>query len=230
MQNVEERYERSGKASPCYLDQKDLLNLTRIIQETFSKPEIDRYFRVSTTLGNARVFSSSMDDFLVQKDLPEKITELSLWIEGWDQRTRFDKNVLLDFSRYSVQLHVEGTDPVWVYDKYNNIMKFLKDKRAWYWPVIMLEKFIIFCLTIMLIASLIISYKLRKASDYVSNIALLGVWSLLIFSDTRKIWPYSILQLKGTKAGFDKENIFMVAVIAILILVLLDLILRPFLG
>lgn len=230
MQNVEERYERSGKASPCYLDQKDLLNLTRIIQETFSKPEIDRYFRVSTTLGNARVFSNSMDDFLVQKDLPEKITELSFWIEGWDQRTRFDKNVLLDFSRYSVQLHVEGTDPVWVYDKYNNIMKFLKDKRAWYWPVIMLEKFIIFCLTIMLIASLIISYKLRKASDYVSNIALLGVWSLLIFSDTRKIWPYSILKLKGTKAGFDKENIFMVAVIAILILVLLDLILRPFLG
>ena len=197
MQNVEKRYERSGKARPCYLDQKDLLNLARIIQETFSKPEIDRYFRVSTTLGNTRVFSNSMDDFLVQKDLPEKITELSFWIEGWDQRTRFDKNVLLDFSRYSVQLHVEGTDPVWVYDKYNNIMKFLKDKRAWYWPVIMLEKFIIFCLTIMLIASLIISYKLRKASDYVSNIALLGVWSLLIFSDTQKNLAVFNLEIEG---------------------------------
>jgi len=230
MHNVEKRYQRSGKARPCFLDQKDLVDLTHVIQETFTKPEIDRYFRVSTTLGNTRVFSNSMDDFLVQKDLPEKITELSFWIEGWDQRTRFDKNVLLDFSRYSVQLHVEGTDPVWVYDKYNNIMKFLKDKRAWYWPVIILEKFIIFCMTIMLIAGLILSYKLGKVSNYVSNIALLGVWSLLIFSDTRKIWPYSFLKLKGTKSALDKENILMVAILAILILVLFDFIFGPLFG
>lgn len=230
MQNVEKRYERSGKARPCLLDQKDLVNLAHIIQETFSKPEIERYFRVSTTLGNTRVFSNSMEDFLVQKDLPEKITELSFWIEGWDQKTRFDKNVLLDFSRYSIQLHVEGTDPVWVYDKYNIIMKLLKDKRAWYWPIIMLEKFIIFCMTIMLVASLILSYKLRKTSNYISDFALLGVWSLLIFSDTRKIWPYSFLKLKGAKSALDKENIFMVAIIVILILVLLDYIFWPLLG
>ena len=230
MQNVEKRYERSGKAKPCVLDQEDLLKLAHVIQETFSKPEIDRYFRVSTTLGDTRVFSNSMGDFLVQKDLPEKITELSFWIEGWDRRTRFDKNVLLDFSRYSVQLHVEGTDPVWVYDKYNNIMKFLKEKRAWYWPVIMLEKFIIFCMTMMLIASLILSYKLSKVSNFVSDIALLGVWSFLIFSDTRKIWPYSFLKLKGTKTAFDKENILMVAILAILIMVLLEVIASSFFG
>jgi hypothetical protein len=56
MQNVEKRYERSGKARPCFLDQKDLVNLAHIIQETFSKPEIERYFRVSTTLGNTAQF------------------------------------------------------------------------------------------------------------------------------------------------------------------------------
>ena len=230
MQNVEKRYERRGKARPCFLDQEDLLKLAHVIQETFTKPEIDRYFRVSTTLGDTRVFSNSMDDFLVQKDLPEKITELSFWIEGWDKRTRFDKNVLLDFSRYSVQLHVEGTDPVWVYDKYNNIMKFLKEKRAWYWPIIILEKFIIFCMTMMLIASLILSYKLSKVSNFVSDIALLGVWSFLIFSDTRKIWPYSFLKLKGTKTAFDKENLLMVAILAILIIVLLEVIASSFFG
>ena len=230
MENVEKRYERSGKARPCFLDQEDLLNLAHAIQETFTKPEIDRYFRVSTTLGDSRVFSNSMDDFLVQKDLPEKITELSFWIEGWDQRTRFDKNVLLDFSRYSVQLHVEGTDPVWVYDKYNNIMKFLKDKRAWYWPVIMLEKFIIFCMTLMLIASLIISYRLMKTVNYVSDIALLGVWAFLILSDTRKIWPYSLLKLRGTKRAFDKENILMVAILAVMIIVLLEVFVASFYG
>jgi hypothetical protein len=230
MQDVEKRYERSGKARPCALDREDLLNLAHLIQETFTKPEIDRYFRVSTSLGNTRVFSNSMDDFLVQKDLPAKISDLSFWIEGWDQRTRFDKNVLLDFSRYSVQLHVEGIDPVWVYDKYNSIMKFLRNKRAWYWPVIILEKLIIFCMTIILIASLIISYKLGKASNYISGLALLGIWSLLIFSDTRKIWPYSFLKLSGSKTALDKENILMAAIIIILILVLLDFILGPFFG
>ncbi len=230
MQNLEKRYERSGKAKPCFLDQEDLANLARLIQEGFSKPEIDRYFRVSTTLGNSRVFSTSMEDFLLQNSLPNKITELSFWIEGWDQRTRFDKNVLLDFSRYSVQLHVEGTDPVWVYDKFNHIMNFLKAKRAWYWPVIMLEKFNIFCLTIILIASLVFSYRTKRIINYLSDIALLGVWSFLILADTRKIWPYSLLKLKGGKSVFDKENLLMAGILAIMLLVLLNIILLPFLG
>ncbi len=227
MQNVETRYERSGKARPCLLDQEDLLQLARLIQETFTKPEIDRYFRVSTTLGNTRIFANSVSDFLVQKGLPDKVSDMSFWIEGWGQRTRFDKNVLLDFSRYSVQVHVEGTDPVWVYDKYLQIMKFLKDKSAWYWPIIKLEKFIIFCLTMMLIASLVLSYKVPKAINYVGNLALLGVWSVLILADTRKIWPYSLLKLKGPKFAFDKENILMIATLLILILVFLEIIILP---
>lgn len=229
MQNLEKRYERSGKAKPCFLDQEDLANLARLIQEGFTKPEIDRYFRVSTTLGNSRVFSTSMAEFLLQDSLPDKITDLSFWIEGWDQRTRFDKSVLLDFSRYSVQLHVEGTDPVWVYDKFNHIMKFLKDKRAWYWPVIMLEKFNIFCLTIILIASLVFSFQAKRTINYVSDIALLGIWSFLILVDTRKIWPYSLLKLKGEKSAFDKENLLMVGILVIIFLILLNIILSPLL-
>jgi hypothetical protein len=230
MQTVEKRYERSGKARPCLLDQEDLVNLAGVIQETFSKPEIDRYFRISTTLGHTRVFSNSVDEFLAQKDLPERVSELSFWIEGWGQRTRFDKNVLLDFSRYSIQLHVEGTDPVWVYDKYTKIRNFLKDKRAWYWPIILLEKFIIFCITMVLIASLVASFRLRKTISYVSDLALLGVWSFLVFSDTRKIWPYCVLRLKGSKTALNKENLLMIGILVVLILVFLELILSSLLG
>ncbi len=230
MQTVEKRYERSGKPRPCLLDQKDLVNLAGVIQETFSKPEIDRYFRISTTLGHIRVFSNSIDEFLVQKDLPDRISELSFWIEGWDKRTRFDKNILLDFSRYSVQLHVEGTDPVWVYDKYTKIMNFLKDKRAWYWPIILLEKFIIFCITLVLIASLVFSLRLRKPLNYASDLALLAVWAFLVLSDTRKIWPYSLLRLKGSKTALYKENLLMIGILIILILVFVEIILSSLLG
>ncbi|HEX9882357.1 MAG TPA: hypothetical protein VGA79_00165, partial [Desulfobaccales bacterium] len=54
--------------------------------------------RVSTNLGNTRVFSSSPEDFLNQKEFPDQVTDLSFWIEGWDQKTRFDKVVLLDLA------------------------------------------------------------------------------------------------------------------------------------
>ena len=156
MDHLEKRYEKQGKARPCFLDQDDLVNLARIVQETFTRPEIERYFRVSTNLNGTRVFCNSMADFLVQQDLPDRVHDLTFWIEGWGQKTRFDKTILLDFSRYSVQVKVEGTDPVWVFDKYNRIMKFLRDKSAWYWPVISFEKPIIFSITILLISSMIL--------------------------------------------------------------------------
>ena len=68
------------------------------------------------------------------EELGDRMADLSFWIEGWDQKTRFDKNILLDFSKYSIQLNVEGTDPVWVYDTYNSITNYLKNKTAWYCP------------------------------------------------------------------------------------------------
>ncbi len=222
MQNIQERYERSSKVRPCCLDQEDLVALAHLIQETFTRPEIERYFRVSTTQGQTRVFSNSMGDFLVQKDLPDQITDLSFWIEGWGHRTRFDKNVLLDFSRYSVQLHVEGTDPVWVYDKFSQIMKFLKARTAWYWPVIMLEKFIIFMMTVMLVISLMLSCQPPTPSQYIGKIALLGIWSFLLFCDTRKIWPYSHLRVKGTKSLVNKENLIMAGILVMLLGILLE--------
>jgi len=222
MDHIEKRYEKSGKARPCFLEQEDLVNLARIVQETFTRPEVDRYFRVSTTLGGTRVFCNSIGDFLVQKDLPDRVHDLSFWIEGWGQKTRFDKTVLLDFSRYSVQLKVEGTDPVWVYDKYNHLMKFLKRKSAWYWPLITFEKAIIFSITILLISSMILSYELGEPVYYLGKIAMLGIWSVSVFYDTRKIWPYSILRLKGTEPILSKENLFMVVTLIILVLIVLE--------
>lgn len=229
MDAVKKRYQKSGKARPCFLDQDDLVNLAGIIQESFARPEIERYFRVSTTLNETRVFCNSIGDFLVQKDLPDRVTGLSFWIEGWDEKTRFDKTVLLDFSRYSVQLNVEGIDPVWVYDKYNRIMKFLRHKTAWYWPVIMSEKIITFSVTILLISSMILSYRLGEPVYLVGKIVMLGIWSFTVFYDTRKIWPYAVLRLKGTEPVFSRQNISMALILIILVAIVLEGFILPFL-
>lgn len=220
MPNVEKRYEKKGRIKPCCLDKNDLVQLTKIIQETFSKPEVERYFKVSTTFGETRVFSNSMEDFLQQKGLPKKITELAFWIEGWEEESRFDKNVLLDFSQSAIQLSVEGTDPVWVYDKYNKIVKFLSTKTAWYWPIITLERFLIFITTLILISNVILSFGKRERFIYIDEAILIGLWIFLVFFDTRKIWPYPNIVVTGEKSIFSKEN---VATIIILLLLMASL-------
>jgi len=217
MANIEKRYERKGSIRPCSLDKNDLQNLAAIIQETFTKPEIDRYFRVSSNLGNTRVFANSVEDFFNQKDFPDQITDLSFWIEGWDQKTRFDKVVLLDFSKYSIQLSVEGIDPVWVYDKYIKITKFLKNKSAWYWPLIIMEKFVIFAITLLLISNIIISIRGREVAYYFDKIALLALWGFLVLYDTRKVWPYADIRIKGNKSKFNKESLILVLLILLLV-------------
>ncbi|MGB8990789.1 MAG: hypothetical protein WCD80_01915 [Desulfobaccales bacterium] len=147
-----------------------------------------------------------------------RVSDLSFWIEGFDQKNRFDKNILLDFSKYSVQLNVEGTDPVWVYDKYNKLTKFLKGKTAWYWPIILLEKIIIFFITLALISNIIIAVKKGNPAYYLDKIGLLAVWMFLVFYDTRKLWPYSSIRLTEASFFHSRENIFMLAMILVIIL------------
>jgi hypothetical protein len=227
---LEKRYEKQGRVRPCILHRDDIYALGQVIQETFSKPEIERYFRISTTIGQTRVFANSIDHLLDQEELGGQVNDLSFWMEGFDQKNRFDKNILLDFSKYSIQLNVEGTDPVWVYDKYNKLMKFLRSKTAWYWPMIMLEKIIIFFITLALLTNIIIAAKKGNPAYYLDKIGLMGVWIFLVFYDTRKIWPYSSIRL--TEVGFfhSKENIFMLAMVLVIILAIIGGTILPLAG
>ena len=218
MDSVEKRYERHGRIKPCMINRDDILAIGEIIQETFTKPEVERYFRISTVHNHTRVFSNSIDHLLSQKELGDRVADLSFWIEGWDQKTRFDKNILLDFSKYSIQLSVEGTDPVWVYDKYNSITNYLKNKTAWYWPIIIMEKIIMFLVTITLIANIIIAVKKGNPFYYLDKFGLLALWMFLVFYDTRKIWPYSNIRLTENKFYLSRENIVMFVMILVVIM------------
>ena len=217
-ESVEKRYEKHGRIKPCVLTRDDILALAAIIQGTFTKPEVDRYFRVSTVLNHTRVFSNSVDHLLSLEELGDRVADLSFWIEGFDQKTRFDKNVLLDFSRYSIQLNIEGTDPVWVYDTFNSITAYLKNKTAWYSPIITTEKFLVFVITLVLIANIIIAFKKGDPLHYVDKLGLLGLWMFLVFYDTKKIWPYANIRISEGNCGLSRENVFMSVMILVVIL------------
>jgi hypothetical protein len=227
-ENVEKRYEKHGRIRPCILNRGDIIALTQIIQGTFTKPEVERYFRVSTVISHTRVFSNSVEQLLNLEELGDRIADLSFWIEGWDQKTRFDKNILLDFSKYSIQLSVEGTDPVWVYDTYNSITNYLKRKAAWYCPIILMEKIIVFFITLILIANIVIAVKKGDPLYYTDKLGLLALWMFLVFYDTRKIWPYSNIRLKEDKSYFYKENVVMSGMILVVLLAIAGGTILPF--
>ncbi len=217
-ESLEKRYEKHGRIKPCVLTRDDIFALAKIVQGTFTKPEVERYFRISTVLNDTRVFSNSVEHLLSLEELGDRLADLSFWIEGWDKKTRFDKTILLDFSKYSIQLSVEGTDPVWVYDTYNTITNYLKSMAAWYSPIIIMEKFIVFFITIALITNIIIAVKKGNSLYYLDKLGLLAVWIFLVFYDTRKIWPYSNIRLQEDKFYLTRENVVMLVMILMVIL------------
>jgi hypothetical protein len=227
-ESVEKRYEKHGRIKPCVLTRDDVLGLAAIIQRTFTKPEIERYFRISTVLNHTRVFSNSAEHLLSLEELGDQVADLSFWIEGRDQETRFDKNILLDFSKYSIQLNVEGTDPVWVSDTYSSITNYLKKKTAWYSPIIIMEKIILFFITIVLIANIIISVKQGNPLYYLDKLVLLVLWMFLVFYDTRKIWPYSNIRLKENSIYITRENVSMLVMILVVIFAIFGGTILPF--
>jgi len=227
-ESVEKRYEKHGRIKPCVLTRDDIQALAAIIQRTFTKPEVERYFRISTVLNHARIFSNSVEQLLSLEELGDRVADLSFWIEGWDQKTRFDKNILLDFSKYSIQLSVEGTDPVWVFDMYNSITNFLKNKTAWYCPIIIMEKIFVFFITIVLIANIAIAFKKGDPLYYLDKFGLLALWMFLVFYDTRKIWPYSNIRLKEDKVYLSRENVVIMVMILVVILAISGGTILPF--
>jgi len=226
---LEKRYERSGKLKPCSLDARDLGELTGIIQETFSKAEIDRCFRISTSLGEARVFDYSLNELLARPGLGRQLSDMSFWIEGWDNEGRLDKNILVDFSRYAISFKVEGADPVWVYDRHKRLSKYLESKTAWYWPLIFLERFLIFFITILLVTNVVISFKVRETAFYLDKVALVGLWVFLVFYDTRKMLPYADIYLGSQRSILRKENLYAALILILLVVALAGGTFLPFL-
>jgi len=111
---------------------------------------------------------------------------------------------------------------------YNNIINYLKNKTAWYCPIIIMEKFIVFFITIILIANIIIAAKQGDPLYYLDKLGLVALWMFLVFYDTKKIWPYSNIRLKEDKVYLSRENVVMLVMILVVMLAIFGGTIRPF--
>ena len=57
---------------------------------------------------------------------------------------------------------------------------------------------------------------------------MLAIWAVSVFYDTRKIWPYAVLRLKGTEPILSKETFSIAALLLILVSILVEGFAMPF--
>jgi hypothetical protein len=91
-----------------------------------------------------------------------------------------------------------------------------------------MEKVIIFFITIVLIANIIIAFEKGASSYYLDKLGLVVLWIFLVFYDTRKIWPYSNIRLQEDKHYLTRENVTMWAMILVVILAIFGGTILPF--
>jgi hypothetical protein len=91
-----------------------------------------------------------------------------------------------------------------------------------------MEKIILFFITIILVANIIIAVKKGDPSYYLDKLGLLVLWIFLVFYDTRKIWPYANIRLKEDRIYLTRENISMLGMILVVILAILGGTVLPF--
>ena len=94
--------------------------------------------------------------------------------------------------------------------------------------MIIMEKFIVFLITIVLIANVIITVMKGDRSYYLDKLGLLTAWVFLVFYDTRKIWPYSNIRLQENKVHLSRENVAMLVMILVVILAISGGTILPF--
>lgn len=90
-------YTKNEEIHPCKLDKNDLLELIAIINEGISGSSIYD-FELSTNLPNISISSNNVDDFLKNKELPNKFNKLSIRSFGKNQNREIDKQIFVNFS------------------------------------------------------------------------------------------------------------------------------------
>lgn len=211
-------YTKNEEIHPCKLDKNDLLELIAIINEGISGSSIND-FELSTNLPNISISSNNVEDFLKNKELPNKFNKLSIRFFGKNQNREIDKYIYVNFSVNYVDLNIDGLDQTWVLGKYSQITDFLRGKKPWFWA---LNKIFPYSMGVFPIVSLFGFIHFVKANEIVYSISM-GIFlisfilaSFFYFKGT--FLPYTQIIIKSKESFFSKENInIIIAVLSLVV-------------
>lgn len=222
------QYSKSGYIHPCRLKKDDLMELVEILRESFSPSNRKEDFEISTNFHDVYIRSNDINEFLKHKELPDKLSRLSLRIIGWSENREIDKTVRITFYDNYISLDVNGTEKTWVLGKYMQIKDFLKNKRPWFWALNKAFPFISGIIPFPLLTVLAIFIKKGEIIYSLSTTLFLIAWLLTtIFYFKGTFLSYTQIILNPKKNILNKENITIIIALLTLIFTIIGGVIIP---
>jgi len=225
-------YTKSESIHPCRLERNDLLELIKIVKETFSVSDRKEDFKIYANLPNITIESNSIEDFLKHEELPDKLYSLSFNIIGWSKNREIDKSVRMTFCNYFINLDINGREQTWVLGKYSQITDFLRKKRPWFWALHKVSPYIRGIIAgIIPVLSLLVTIEFIKAKAIIYSIStalflIVGLFAI-VFYFKGTFLPYTRIILIPKKSFFNKENITIIVLVSSLIISIIGGIIIP---
>lgn len=127
------QYKQTGSIEACRLTRQDILELGQLIRQGFDASDPRISLDVSVNLPRVKIESNNIDQFLADRELPDKFDRLSMRIVDVGEGVTARKYISVDLDAAYSNLSVTGLDETWVLGKYSQISTFLKRKRPWFW-------------------------------------------------------------------------------------------------
>lgn len=221
-------YTKSGNIHPCRLERNDLLELIKIIKETFPVSDRKEDFKISTNLPDIHISSNSIKEFLKHEELPDKFDRLTLDVLGWSKNREINKSIHITFYGSYINLNVDGTQQTWVLGKYSQITNFLKKKKPWFWALHKIFPVIAGIIPIVFLIALVDFVKAKVIIYSVSTALFLIAWIFAtVFYFRGTFLPYTQIILTPKKFLFNKENIAIIIAALSLIISIIGGIIMP---
>jgi len=213
------KYTKLESIHPCRLERNDLLELIKIVKETFRVSDRKEDFEISTNLPNISIRSNSIEDFLKHEELPDELNRLSFNIIGWSKNLEIDKSVRMTFYNNYINLNINGREQTWVLGKYSQITDFLKKKRPRFWVLLKIFPIITGIIPFVSLGALVRFIKAGVMIYSASTALFLIAWIFAtIFYFRGTFLPYTQIILIPKKSLFNKESIaIIVAVLSLII-------------
>ena len=222
-------YTKSREIHPCKLERDDLLKLIKIVKEGFPDSERDIYFKLYSNLPNVSIESHSIEDFLEQEELPDKLNRLSIEIMGYDQDHRnINKNIHITFYDNYINLDINGEDQTWVLGKYAQIYDFLKKMRPWFWALNKIFPFFSGIMPVLSLFAIIFFIKYNQIVYSISTSFFLVSWILaMVYYDKGTFLPYTQIIIRSKKSILSKEYIIIIIAVLTFIVTVIGGIIIP---
>ena len=196
------------------LNRDSIVKLFELIRGDHMPTMQEEHIEVSTQVGEMRLSSDSIAEFISHPELPDRLEDLAYEMMIWNEEGKMKKFVFLSLSNDAVWLRVDGNEPIWVNGKFTQIADYLNSNRAWYvsWKRI----FPMFQLVVPIIAILALWVFMRagEATQTFATALFFGLFLTDVYLFRKgKLFPTIDIDMIGKSKLLDGQTMLLILTI-----------------